>query len=216
MRHLTHLAVLAVVALAALALADPAEAAEAPAENDPLAWLAAPADPLDYHRRSERASQLVGEQKWAEAEALLRELVREYPFDSSSHFVGSSWGRLAFALRKQGKHRESIAAYERVLELQGLGLPYESFNAPYWIAAAHLALGEKEAALAALERLVMEERYLRRSGLAEDPAFAALKDDPRFLRIAGREAATGAAATPLDRVAGWRRDIDHLVAEIRS
>lgn len=197
-------ALLISIALAAIAAA-PADAQP----SDPGAVLVAPRDALDYRRRSEAAAQLVDEERWFEAETALRALTSDYPIESAASPSGSNWGRLARALREQGKHRETIAAYERVIALQGPGLPYPGSSAWYWIAASHAALGENEAALAALDTLVFREGYLRRPELFDDANFARLREEPRFATIAGREDVSG-----LSRDEGWRRDIDYLTAEL--
>ena len=58
--------------------------------------------------------------------------------------------------------------------------------------------------------LVNREGFLNRVALAADPNLAALKGDPRLLKLAGRVDVSG-----LTRDEGWSRDIDHLVGELR-
>jgi tetratricopeptide (TPR) repeat protein len=181
------------------------------ATDQPSAFLVAPADGVDYYLTSQRAARLLDEKKWAEAEALLLELTRAYPFGSAWASGYSTWGRLALALRQQGKHAAALEAYRRVLELQGPGIGYAGpSNARYWIAASHAALGNREAALDALQAMVDEDHYLARPDLLGDESFATLRDDPRFRSIAGKADVVG-----LDRTQGWRRDVDYLVAELR-
>jgi tetratricopeptide (TPR) repeat protein len=185
----------------AWALAAPGSAAAAePAAADLQAWLVAPPDPLEHGRRLEQARGLFEAQEWAEAEAILAELAAAYPLH------GPTWGQLAVARRRQDKHAVALAAYDRVLALQGPGLPYD---ARYWSAVLQAKLGRTDAALATLEKLVHEDAWLQRPGLPDDPNLAALAKHPRLLALAGREDVSG-----LDRVAGWRMDVDHLVAEI--
>lgn len=181
------------------------------ASADPSAFLAAPADGVDFYRKTETAARLLDEKKWPEAEALLLELTRAYPFSSAYAPNYSNWGRLGMALRQQGKHAAAIEAYKKVIERQGPGLAYPGpANARYWIAASYAALSNSQAALDTLEKMIGEDHYLARPDLLSDPNFATLKDSPRFRSIAGKADASG-----LDRTTGWRRDIDYLVAELK-
>ena len=184
----------AVSPLAATAL----RAAEPP---DLLANLAAPADGVAHGRRLAEAERLMEQQRWAEAEAILAGLARDYPLH------GPTWGQLATARRRQEKWAEALPAYERVMAIQGPGLVY---NARYWTAVAQAKLGRRDAALDTMHELVFTDAYLQRPELVNDPNFASLEDHPRLRTIAGRVDVSG-----LDRVAGWRHDVDHLVAEVK-
>jgi tetratricopeptide (TPR) repeat protein len=169
--------------------------------DHPERWMAAPADPLSYYRRSNDAVRLLGEQKNPEAEVLLAALVAEYPLN------GANWGRLALAQRRQGKHAAAIEAYKKVMELQGPDLP---FDALHNIAISQAAMGDREAALATLERLVFKQAYIRRPALLENESFASLRNDPRFLKIAGKE-----DVSKLNRNQGWQRDVNYMVEELK-
>lgn len=164
-----------------------------------LALLVAPADGVAHYRKLERANQLIEEKKWPEAEEILKELSASFP----AH--GAIWGQLGITLRRQNKHAEAIRAYEKVMEIQGPGIPY---NARYWIAASHAALGHTKEALNTLEQLVFTDAYLNRPELPADPNFASLKDNARFHKIAGKE-----DVSRMSRIEGWRHDIDYLAAE---
>jgi tetratricopeptide (TPR) repeat protein len=164
-----------------------------------FALLAAPPDGVDHYRKLERANRLVEEKKWQEAGRILKELSTAYPLH------GAIWGQLGITLRRQNKHAKAIRAYEKVMEIQGPGIPY---NARYWIAASHAALGHTKEALDTLEQLVFNDAYLSRPELMADPNFASLKDNARFHKIAGKEDVSG-----LSRIEGWQHDIDYLVAE---
>jgi hypothetical protein len=179
--------------------------------DDPGALLVAPESGVIYFRRSQRAAQLVADGRWAEAEALLLELTRAYPWDTGVAPQASNWGRLATALQRQDKHAEAIHAFQKVIKLQGPGLPYPGAdNARYGIAASHVAAGQNEAALDVLEQMVMQDGYLRRPELLTDPNFVRLRDMPRFRALAGYQDVSG-----LERSDGWQRDVDHLVAELQ-
>jgi len=177
----------------------------------PQIYLTAPADPLDYYRKTIRAEELLAQQKWADAEMLLREVTGAYPLATAPAPNHSPWGELGMALQKQGKHAEAIRAYDHVIALQGPGLAYPGVsNALYQIAVSEAALGVRDAALAALDRMVRTQAYVARPDLLTDEAFASLRNEPRFREIAGVE-----NVSRLDRIAGWRRDIDYMVAELK-
>ena len=177
----------------------------------PAALLTQPADPADYYRQSKRAAELLDQKQWSEAEAILKRLTAEYPFDTAISLSYSNWGRFALALREQKKYAQAIGAYRKVIELQGPGLSYPApSNARYWIAFCQLQLGDTRAALDTLDAMVKQDRYVARAELFDDPNFAVLKSNSRFQSIAGK-----LNATTLDRVTGWRIDIDYLESELK-
>jgi tetratricopeptide (TPR) repeat protein len=185
--------------------AAPALAQRSNPSDDPRDHLVVPADGVSYFEMSERASALLKQEKWAEAEPLLAQLTQAYPLD------GNHWAQLGSALRHQNKHVEAIAAYERAIDLLGPGLPYAGpSNYIYAIAASHAALGHTDAALQALQRMVEIDGYVQRPDLMIDSNFASLRGNPRFRAVAGK-----VDTSRMDRVQGWRRDIDYLAAEFR-
>jgi tetratricopeptide (TPR) repeat protein len=143
-----------------------------------------PGNPAHYFRDTRRAVSLLEQQQWAKAEAILVQLTRDYPIHRGLFVNAANWGRLATALRHQGKHAEAIAAYEKAIANQGLSYPGGE-NARYWIAVSQLALDDVEAALDSLEHMVREKAYLRRAELFTDPNFAELRHHDRFRAIAG-------------------------------
>jgi hypothetical protein len=163
--------------------------------------LAAPSNGVQFYQKLQQAQQLYEKQKWAEAEPLYRQLVAEYSLN------GTIWGQFAKVLRSQDKFADAINAYEKVINLQGPGLP---FSGRYWIAVCHAKLGHTDAALDTLQQMVFKEAELMRPDLLSDENFASLKDNPRFLEIAGKE-----DVSKLDRNEGWRHDIDYLAAELK-
>ena len=196
------------VALGTLAVSS-VPATAVPAPFSPV--LVAPSDPVKFFADTRRAQALIDEKKWAEAELILRQLVVEQPVASGFAARVSNWGRLATALREQGKCREAIPAYQQVVDLQGPGVSYLGWgNAHYAMAACQLALGDKTAALATLGKYVQNDRLLQRPNLIDDPAFAALRSDPRFRALAGPDRIPRGRG----RLAGWRADIDYLSSEV--
>jgi len=196
------------ILLTAIVIAFASPALASPRSEPPLNYLETPRDPVRYYQEMQESQRLLDSEKWAEAETLLRKLTLEYPVDAGR--ATSNWVRLAQTLRAQEKWREAISAGERVIQLQGPGLTYAQSSERYWIAVAYAALGEKDAAIDALETMVMKEHYLQRPDLAEDPNFASLKAVPRFRAVVGASRYNGRS-----RTAGWRVDIDYLVAEVK-
>lgn len=100
---------------------------------------------------------------------------------------------------------EAIRWYRRALEV-GAGVDN---RIAYAIAQLHARRGERDSAIAWLERS-LALRLEQRSRIAADSAFARWRGDSAFRRLAGL-----APRAITDRVEGWRLDIDHLVAEAR-
>ena len=115
-----------------------------------------------------------------------------------------AWYALSVALEQEGRLSEAVATAERA---QNLGWEGGS-RTSYRVAQLHARSGQFESALAWLER-ALAERYEERPGIADDPAFASMRDDERFQRIAGIPAA-GDDATRDER---WRFDLAYLVEE---
>ena len=169
---------------------------------EPAPLLAAPPDGSAYWDRSQEAVQLARNGKLEEAERAYEELTRAYPIR------GAPWVELGSVKARLGKYRQAADAYRIAADLIGpLG-----FGQPRYFQAVNLvAAGDLDAALDALDDFVFEGRTPRRPNLYDNPAFAPLRSHPRFLRLAGRDE----SAAQLPRDAGWRRDIQHLLAEMK-
>lgn len=163
--------------------------------------LVAPAEPLAYFDQVREGRRQFDEQKYSEAAEVLQKAVSRYPKD------GSVWIQLGQALRLSNKPKEAIAAYERGLELTS---PWPPAGVRLSLAQAYLALGNKEMAYRVLERMLQEDQYTQKPGLYDHPAFTAIRDEPRFLKLVGR-----IDTSKMSREEGWRTDIDYLVSEIK-
>ena len=163
--------------------------------------LVAPAEPLTYFDLTRQGMRLIDERKYAEAAEVFQKAVSQYPKD------GSVWIRLGQALRLSNKPKEAIAAYERGLELTSSWSPAVVRLS---LAQAYLAVENKEMTYRVLERMLQEDQYTQKPGLYDHPAFAAIRDEPRFLKIVGR-----IDTSKMSREEGWRTDIDYLVSEIK-
>jgi len=163
--------------------------------------LVAPAAPLSYLDQIREGTRLLDAQKYSEAAAVFQKAVSQYPKD------GSVWIRLGQALRLSNKPKEAIAAYEKGLELTSA---WPRAGVRLSLAQAYLAVGNREMAYRVLERMLQEDQYTQKPGLYDNPAFAANRDEPRFLKLVGR-----IDTSKMSREEGWRTDIDYLVSEIK-
>jgi serine/threonine-protein kinase len=102
-----------------------------------------------------------------------------------------SYANLAHACARAGRADEARSLLD---ELQGLSR--RRYVSPYWIAMVHLGLGERDAALAWLQRAV-EARFDWVTDLAVEPAFDPLRSDARFQALLGTIGlAAGGASEP--------------------
>lgn len=163
--------------------------------------LVAPAEPLAYFDHTREGRRLLDEQKYSEAAEVFQKAVSQYPKD------GSVWIQLGQALRLSKRPKEAIAAYEKGLELTSTWPPA---GVRLSLAQAYLAIGNKEMAYQVLERMMQEDQYTQKPALYDHAAFAAIRDEPRFLKLVGR-----IDTSKMSRAEGWRTDIDYLVSEIK-
>jgi tetratricopeptide (TPR) repeat protein len=150
-----------------------------------------------YFADARKAQALYEAGDWGAAAVALDSLASRYPHDPST------WYRLGRALERLDRDEEAIRAYAAA---DGIGYRYGGWI-PHRIAQLHGETGAADSALVWLDR-ALEAGWAGRPGLADDPAFASLRADPRFVALTGRPGA-------LSRDAGWRYDIDYLVAEAR-
>ncbi|HEX2210349.1 MAG TPA: S41 family peptidase [Longimicrobium sp.] len=168
----------------------------------PLTLLAVPEDGVAYYHTLERVRALNAARNWAEMEPLLDRLVREYPRDPETWML---LGRVRYNLDKGA---EAVAAWERAGALIGWDLQYAN---GYRVVIAHLKAGDREAALAALRRMVFDRHGIwRQNVLSVFPQLAPLKDDPEFLEITGWPDTTG-----WTRNQGWLHDLEFAYAELK-
>lgn len=161
--------------------------------------LVGPSDPAIYLRRAREARSLLNDQKFAAAEPLFEQLVKDYPLDRTN------WLGLANIKRQLGKCAEAIPAYNEAIKLVG-PVPGQSRK---FIAACQVALKDTQGALNTLDKIVHEDVDLGRPTLADQPQYAALKSEPRINEITGK-----LDYSSFDRVRGWRADLDYLLGEV--
>lgn len=169
----------------------------------PLPPIARPAGtaPAAYYRQMLRADSLLAGGSPAAAAEHYQALLQGYPWD------GGAWRRMGLALVATGRHAEAARAFARA-DVQGV-TPYPHSNA---LAAArsYLRAGQRDSALAWVRVAVERYRHERLPALASDTSFAALHGDARFQALV-----RAPSAPPADRDAGWRADLDYLLAEVR-
>jgi tetratricopeptide (TPR) repeat protein len=132
-------------------------------------------------RRAERASMVA---RWVEAADLWDWAI------ATDDRTPEHWWKLGNALFNANRHRESIAVFERALQL-GAGEPA---TGAWQISRAYAHRGNKSQALRWLARAV-ELGFDKREILLQEPLFEQYRDDPRFQRscftgAAGLEPAT--------------------------
>ena len=154
-------------------------------------------DPLEHFETRESALALAREGESAAATPLLQTITRATPYD------GEAWLALGRSHHRLGSYADAIAAYERALEL---GFGYAS-TVHYDIARCRAALGDTDAAFAALDRS-LASRLENRLDMADDRQLASLREDPRWSETAGLPVGD------MDPAAGWRLDLLHLEKEI--
>ena len=144
-----------------------------------------------------RADSLLRQRSFDAAAGLYRQILER---DSTQIGVFMGLGRATSAA---GQIDEAIRSYRRALDV---GAAPQNLIA-YLLAQLYSRRGEHDSTIAWLNRS-LAFRLERRSQIADDSVFARWRNDSAFRRLAGlgpREFAS--------RGAGWRYDIDYLVAE---
>ncbi|MCI0604059.1 hypothetical protein L0156_13745 [bacterium] len=153
--------------------------------------------PVEYYRLFLEAQKHQEQSDFEMVAKICEKLVKHYGDDSEV------WELLADARRELGEYEAAAEAYKKA---QAFGAWNPSFQS-YWIARMFALAGKQREALQWLERAVAEG-YEWRPEIAEDAAFSNLKEDPRFLKLAG----SGPNIT--NRNEGWLADLDYLVSEM--
>jgi tetratricopeptide (TPR) repeat protein len=182
MRHALIVALVALTAAAPRARAVPALATRADAYDT----TCDPSYDTSYGavvRRAERAS-IAG--RWSEAAELWRWAL------TTDDRTPEHWQKLGTALFNANRHRESIAAFERALQLGTV----EPAAAAWQISRAYAHRGNRTQALRWLTQAVALG-FDRREAVRREPLFGEYRTDPRF---AGRGDAASTGHRPLPHV----------------
>jgi len=157
---------------------------------------AAFAGPPEAWTVRQRAEAAFASESWEEALAAWQRLAE---LDSRNSGVQHRIAQCAFRL-KQWK-----VAVEALGRAQDLGSTLGP-NMTYEVAGIWARVDEREKAMTWLRR-ALDEGAERRASLRREESWRPFDDDPEFRRLAGLPPAD------LDRVGGWRFDLDYLVAE---
>lgn len=132
----------------------------------------APPEPgIDGQERVHEAQALINKREFAQAEAILVEVVERSPRNAAA------WFMLGYAQHAQGKLREALEAHE-----QASKSPQYRGRALYNVACVRSLLGEVDAAFEALKEAV-ESGFNDRELLQKDTDLANLRKDPRFIAM---------------------------------
>jgi tetratricopeptide (TPR) repeat protein len=156
-------------------------------------------DVVTFLRALTRAESKSAAEEWEAAARLWQRVVAANPVE------GRFWTRLAEARHHAQDYRGAVAAYEQALDLRD-GYPAETI---YRMACCHALLGERDEALANLER-ALELGYRHLDHARTDDDLASLRDDARFRALVGLVETSG-----LSRDEGWRTDLRFLVREVK-
>jgi hypothetical protein len=111
---------------------------------------------------------------------LLEERVREFPEEATAH------GALGLAYAGLGRRADALREGNRGVDL--LPVSREAYRGPYRLddlARIHMLLGDYDAAIGLLEELLAAPSHLSPPLLRLDPAWDALRQNPRFKRLIG-------------------------------
>lgn len=136
---------------------------------------------------------------WNEAARLWEKVVQLNPV------TGEFWYQLAEARYKAQDYRNAIPAYEQALQL-GFGFPASRVRD---VARCRVMLGEKTQALDSLEH-AFAIGYRRIDLIRDDPAFQALRAEPRFQQLVAT-----VDISRMSREEGWRYDLGLLAREVK-
>jgi Tfp pilus assembly protein PilF len=116
-----------------------------------------------------RAQSALQSRRWANAAELLRGALE------MNALVPEHWNEYGRALYNDGQYRESVAAFERAIQLGGASVATGSWN----VARAYAQAGNGKQAYRWLARAI-EEGFRPRELVREEPAFQRFRDDARF------------------------------------
>jgi tetratricopeptide (TPR) repeat protein len=155
----------------------------------------------DYYRLSQEANRFYQQQNLAKAIEAYEKLTKAYPYD------GAKWRRLALSLSRAGRFQEAIEPFLKAYEFGNT--PNSQYNVLN-LAESYARTGDNENALLWLGKLVGQFRFNQKPTLLKNPAFASLKDNPRFVKLVEPP-----VKPRFKREEGWRADIDYLLSEIK-
>jgi hypothetical protein len=154
-------------------------------------------DPIAYAELRQEAETAYRDRDGELAKALFLELTVRFPGDPEV------WFGLSRAYEWTGDVDKAIETAERVQALGWVSRPTLSYR----LAQLNAQAGREDAALDWIEH-ALADGYEDRPAIKEDEAFASLRDESRFIKLAGI-----LPANTTSRDAGLKFDIDYLVEE---
>ena len=154
-------------------------------------------DPVGYAELRQEATAAYEVRDGALAEPLFLELTARFPDDAEA------WFGLSRAYEWTGDVANAIETAERAQELGWFNRPSLSYR----LARLNAQAEREDAALDWIER-ALADGYEDRPAIAQDDAFASLRGNPRFLKLAGT-----LPPGVNSRDASLKFDIDYLVEE---
>ncbi|MDQ6788103.1 MAG: S41 family peptidase [Acidobacteriota bacterium] len=158
-----------------------------------------PSRPVSFAETLRRASEKTANKLWSEAIPLWEKIAAANPVN------GDFWVQLANARYNAKDYKGAIADYEKAFELRA----GRYYNSAYNIAACYALLGDKQNALAWLEKS-LGEGFPNLEAARNDADLQSLRDDARFKKLVGAE-----DTTKMSREEGWRYDVSLLAREIK-
>ena len=147
----------------------------------------------------DRAYGALDSQQWSRAIELWQKALPVNPY------IADHWYGLGRSFYNAGRQKESIAPFERALQLGG----GRGYNAAWNIARAYAHEGEREPALTWLARS-LQLGYRSREAMRNDTEFEKYRNDPRF-----KELTDSVDVSKLSRAAGRKHDLELMIAEVK-
>jgi hypothetical protein len=165
-------------------------------------------DPAQYYAMRTKAKELVFDQKWSEAQPLLKDLVGRYPDD------GDTWYMLGISNMQTENWQEAISALKNTIALGTILSGVPTGSAPsndimILIAKCYTALDDPENTKLWAEKS-LTARYDDRPFLAGNADFENTLSKDVYQKILGTHLEPG-----LTRDALWRFDLAYLAGEMR-
>ncbi len=146
-----------------------------------------------------QANEKTANKLWNEAISLWEKIVAANPIN------GEYQSQLANARYNAKDYKGAITAYEKAFELR----TGRYYNSAYNIAASYALLGDKQNALAWLEKSLVAG-FPNLEAARNDTDLQSLRDEPSFKKLVGAE-----DTTKMSRDEGWRYDVSLLAREIK-
>ncbi len=158
-----------------------------------------PSHPISFAEMLRQANEKTANKLWDEAIPLWEKIVAANPINGEFRL------QLANARYNAKDYKGAITAYEKAFELRA----GRYYNAAYNVAASYALLGDKQNALAWLEKS-LAAGFPNLEAARNDADLQSLRDESGFKKLVGAE-----DTTKMSRDEGWRYDVSLLAREIK-